>query len=274
MKFIIGKKLHMTQIFSDDGRAIPVTAVLAQPNVVAQIKTTERDGYSALQVGALNRRKINKPESGHLKDLQNASALREVRMITDDITTIERGAQFGVALFEKGDKVTVTGRSKGKGFQGVVKRHGFHGQKASHGHKDQERMPGSIGAGGVQRVFKNVRMAGHMGDERVTISGLEVIDIDAEQNLLFIKGAVPGSRNSLVMVYGPGDFVAAKASATAQEEVPAVEPVTVSETPAEVPVADPAPEVVEPTPAEVPVEPAPEAPKTEAAQEEVKADTK
>jgi len=238
MKFILGKKIEMTQIFKDDGTVVPVTAVLATPNVVTQVKRPDgKDGYNAVQIGFDAAKKIKKSQAGHLKDLDKVRTLKEIR-IADD-TVVNRGDKITVASFAPGDEIKVTGTSKGKGFQGVVKRHGFHGQKGSHGHKDQERMPGSIGAGGVQRVFKNIRMAGHMGDDQVTVSGLEVVDINKEKNILYIKGALPGSRNSLVMIYGPGKM---DLSPAVKEEIKAeaAEPVAT-----EVKVEEAAPAAVE-----------------------------
>ncbi len=205
MKLILGKKLEMTQIFRDDGAVIPVTAVLATPNVITQIKSTEgKDGYNAVQIGFGLAKKNGKSKAGHLKGLATVRTLKEFRVGREDSASLKRGDEVTVSVFTAGDEVKVTGTSKGKGFQGVVKRHGFHGAPKTHGHKDQERMPGSIGAGGVQRVFKGKRMAGHMGDEQVTVSGLSVVAINPETNILYIKGAIPGARNGLVMVYGPG----------------------------------------------------------------------
>lgn len=207
MKFIIGKKIEMTQIFKDDGTVIPVTAVLATPNIVTQIKSTStKDGYNAIQVGFGLSKKIGKSLSGHLKGLSPVKVLKEFRVKKEDTENIKRGDVITVKVFAEGDEVKVSGTSKGKGFQGVVKRHGFHGSPKSHGHKDQLRMPGSIGAGGVQRVFKGTRMAGHMGNEKVTISGLKIVSIDEINNILYIKGAIPGSRNSLVYIYGEGSM--------------------------------------------------------------------
>ena len=206
MKFILGKKLEMTQIFKADGNVIPVTAVLVEQNVITQIKNKEKDGYSAVQVGFGKPKNIKKPQAGHLKDIEQVKIMREFRVEAKEVESLKRGDKMGVEIFKNGDKIKVTGTSKGKGFQGVVKRHGFHGSPASHGHKDQLRMGGSIGAGGVQRVFKGVRMPGHMGDEQVTISGLEIVDINAEKNILYIKGAVPGARNGLLLIYGPGEL--------------------------------------------------------------------
>lgn len=231
MKFILGKKLEMTQIFREDGTVVPVTAVLATPNVIVQIKSAEgKDGYDAIQVGAGQAKKIIKSRAGHLKDLANCKTLREFRVEKEDITDLKRGDEISVSVFKEGDKVKVIGVSKGKGFQGVVKRHGFHGAPKTHGHKDQERMPGSIGAGGVQRVFKGKKMAGHMGDALVTISGLKVIAIDEEKNILYIKGAVPGARNGEVAIIGLGKMeisqAVVKTEAPTEEiktEVPAEE---------------------------------------------------
>lgn len=206
MKFILGKKLEMTQIFKGDGNVVPVTAVLVEPNVVTQIKNVEKEGYSAVQVGFGKPKNLKKPQIGHLKGIDQVKTVKEFKVEASEIAHVKRGDIISVETFEKGDTIKVIGTSKGKGFQGVVKRHGFHGSPKTHGHKDQERMPGSIGAGGVQRVFKGVRMAGHMGNERVTVSGLEVVDIDVEKNILYVKGAVPGARNSMVLIYGPGEI--------------------------------------------------------------------
>lgn len=231
MKFILGKKLEMTQIFKGDGAVVPVTAVLATPNVIVQLKSaTGTDGYDAAQVGYGDAKKIGKSRAGHIKGLAQVKKLKEFRIDKEDFTDLKRGDVITVEVFSDGDAVKVSGVSKGKGFQGVVKRHGFHGAPKSHGHKDQERMPGSIGAGGVQRVFKGKKMAGHMGDESVTVSGLKVVAIDAEKNIIYIKGAVPGARNSEVMIYGPGKMEIK--TVVAQEEI------AVEETKAEIPVEE------------------------------------
>lgn len=202
-KFILGKKLEMTQKFLADGRVIPVTVVQAGPCTVVQVKG-DKDGYSAVQIGFEQKKKANKPMAGHLKGLSNFRVLREFRVLkTEDFA---RAKVFDVTTFEVGDSLTVTATSKGKGFQGVVKRHGFHGSPASHGHKDQLRMPGSIGATDPARVFKGTRMAGHMGVDTVTVKNLELVAIDPKNNLLFIKGAVPGARNSLVKIVADGEI--------------------------------------------------------------------
>jgi len=206
MKFILGKKIEMARKFMDDGAAIPVTMVEAGPCKIVQIKTEKRDGYKAAVIGFGSKKKIKKSQEGHLKGLENFRFLKEFRLSNDEKHELKRGDEFNVSSFQLGDVVHVAGLSKGKGFAGVVKRHSFSGSPASHGHKDQLRMPGSIGATGPARVFKGVRMGGHMGAKRVTVKNLEIVDIDKEKNLLFIKGAVPGPRNNLLLIYGKGQI--------------------------------------------------------------------
>lgn len=198
MKFILGKKLEMTTIWQEDGRAVPATVIQVGPAQVTQVKTKEKDGYLAVQVGFGIKKKMNKPSSGHLKGLPPFRYLRE--FLLDEVGVWKRGSAVTIEQFNSGDLVDVIGISKGRGFQGVVKRHGFSGQPATHGHKDQLRMPGSIGAGGVQHVRKGTRMAGRMGGTRATAKKLEVVQVDKEKQLLYIKGAVPGGRNSLLMI--------------------------------------------------------------------------
>lgn len=200
MRCIIGTKIAMTQVFKDDGTVVPVTRVKAGPCVVTQVKTEKRDGVDAVQIGFEQQKqfRLSKPLKGHLKDLEAVRHLRDFR--SPENHGLKRGDIFGVGIFSEGDRVQVVGVSKGKGFQGVVKRHNFKGGKASHGHKDQLRMPGSIGAGGVQRVFKGLRMGGHMGDQQVTVKNLEIVSIDEENNELLIKGAVPGARSGILMI--------------------------------------------------------------------------
>ena len=194
----------MTQIFKEKGTVVPVTAVFVGNNFVTQVKTKEKDGYSAVQVGFGPEKKANKAKIGHLKGIASLRNLKEFIIEETEASQIKRGSKISAQVFVEGDVVDVSGISKGKGFQGVVKRHGFHGQKTSHGHKDQERMPGSIGAGGVQRVFKGVRMAGRMGGDNVTVKNLEIAGIEEEKGILYIKGAVPGARNSLLLIKGEG----------------------------------------------------------------------
>lgn len=199
MKFIIGKKIEMSQKFAEDGTVIPVTLVFAPPMEIVQVKNKEKDGYNAIQLGSFPKKKINKALKGHLKDMELYGTLREVRV--DEIEEgFERGKKISIDQFEVGSKVNITGVSKGKGFQGVVKRHKFHGGPASHGHKDQLRMPGSIGAKGVARVFKGTRMAGRMGNDKTTIKNLEIVEIDKEKNIIAVKGALPGARNSFIYI--------------------------------------------------------------------------
>ncbi|MBI3963961.1 MAG: 50S ribosomal protein L3 [Candidatus Kerfeldbacteria bacterium] len=203
MKFLLGTKGAMTTHFTPDGAATPVTEVHAGPCVVTQVKTAAHDGANAVQVGFGAVRKLRKPEAGHLHDLPTLRTLREFR--TTDPAVFQRGQELRVTQFAPGDEVRVSGTSKGRGFQGVVKRHGFHGSPASHGHKDQLRRSGSVGSTGSQRVFKGTRMAGRMGGERVSVRNLEVVGVDAERNILLIKGAVPGHRGTLLEILGAGD---------------------------------------------------------------------
>ena len=204
MKFIIGKKIEMTQVWRGD-KVIAVTKVEAGPCTVTQVKKDKSDGYEAVQIGFGSRKpkNIKKPQKGHLKDLGNFWRLREFRVETDSLKT---GDRFDASSFQEGDKIKVTGISKGKGFQGVVKRHGFKGAKTTHGTKDQVRMPGSIGATGPAHVFKGTRMGGRMGGDRVTVSNLEVVEVDKLKNIIYIKGAVPGARNGLIMILGDGQL--------------------------------------------------------------------
>lgn len=204
MKFILGKKLGMSQRFRPDGTRVSVTHVQATPMVVTQVKTAEKDGYTAVQLGMTGKRNQSKPVQQHLKDLPQVTELHEFRV--DDTAKFERGQSYTVQTFAPGDVVKITGVSKGKGFAGVVKRHGFGGSPKTHGHKDQLRMPGSIGATDAQRVFKGKRMAGRMGAEQVTIRNLEIVDVDAEHNELLISGAVPGARHGLLIITAEGDM--------------------------------------------------------------------
>lgn len=227
MKFILGTKLGMTQIFREDGTVVPVTRVKAGPCVVTQVKTKEKDGVAAVQIGYgdVKAFRMKKAQAGHLAGLRPVKYMRDVRV--EDDHGLERGASFTVKTFNAGEKVQVVGTSKGKGFQGVVKRHGFHGSPATHGHKDQLRMPGSLGAGGVQRVFKGKRMGGHMGDDQITIKNLEVVQVDEQTGELLIKGAVPGARGSLLVISTSQGKIEVEATPvveeTKTESVPEVE---------------------------------------------------
>ncbi len=205
MNFILGKKIRMTQIFREDGRFIPVTEISVTPSTVIGTRTKEKDGYSALILAYGNKNKVSKSIAGFFKKLGNFRTIKEFR--TDNMTIdLKVGDKIGINSFSVGDKVKISSLSKGRGFQGVVKRHGFAGAISTHGTKDQVRMPGSIGATAPARVFKGLRMPGHMGNARVTIDNLEIVKIDLEHNLIYIKGAVSGSRNALLYIYGKNDF--------------------------------------------------------------------
>ena len=196
---IIGKKIGMSQVFSDSGKVEAVTVIEAGPCLVTQIKTADKEGYNAVQLGFSNAKKLNKAEQGHLKELGKLKKLREFRV--DDTAEMKVGDKVDVSQFKTGDVVNVTGVSKGKGFSGVVKRHGFHGGPKTHGQTDRERGPGAIGATtSPGRVLKGMRMAGHMGHEQVTVKGLKVYKTDPEHNLLLVQGAVPGAKNGLLLI--------------------------------------------------------------------------
>lgn len=203
VKGILGAKLGMTQVW-DNNRVVPVTVVQAGPCVVTCVRTADKDGYSAVQLayGAIDPRKVNKPEAGHFAKAGVAPRRHIVELRTSDATEYTMGQEISVAeTFEPGQVIDVTGKTKGKGFAGVMKRHGFHGLRASHGVERKHRSPGSVGACATPgRVFKGVRMAGRMGNVRFTVQNLTVQAIDAENNLILIKGAVPGPKGGLVLL--------------------------------------------------------------------------
>lgn len=201
MKFILGRKLNMTQIFDKDGVVHPTTLVEASPIVVTQVKTNETDGYNAVQVasGVKKAERINKAMKGHMKDLGAFASLREFRV---NEVSHKVGDKIDLNQFKQGDEIEVSAISKGKGFQGVVKRHGFGGGPRTHGQKHSEREPGSIGGGLRNKVPKKMRMAGRMGSDRVTIKNLRVLHVDAGSNILYISGAIPGKRGTLVEIVG------------------------------------------------------------------------
>lgn len=183
MKFILGKKFGMSQKYSEQGDSVPVTIVVANPCQVTQVKTKEKDNYQAVQI-----------QAGKIK--------REFRFSDNEEIKLKKDEKIDCSQFKIGDKVKVTGFSKGRGFQGVVKRHGFAGSPATHGHKDQLRMPGSIGERSFPgKVFKGQRMGGHMGNARITVANLKVAAVEPEKNLLYLKGAVPGAKNGLLLIY-------------------------------------------------------------------------
>jgi large subunit ribosomal protein L3 len=195
---VIGRKVGMTSVFIDDGTLVPVSVLAVEPNTVTAIRTPERDGYSAVQLGAGTLKKLTKPRAGQLKGLPPVRDTREFRL--DDVADYEVGQVVDVSLFAEGDIVHVTGISKGRGFAGTVKRHNFRRGPETHG-SDSHRQPGSIGAGTFPgKVFKGTGMAGHMGSDRTTVRKLTVVRADTERNLLLVRGAVPGAPNALVLV--------------------------------------------------------------------------
>lgn len=205
MKAILGEKIGMSQVFDQEGNVAPVTLVSAMPNIVLQVKTREKDGYDAIQLGfgVRNEKNVKKPQRGHFKTLGSFRYVREFR-VPEPVKT-EPGSVIDVSVFSRGDTVRVSGISKSKGFQGVVKRHGFHGAPATHGTKHAHRQPGSIGGSGGRaggRVAKGMRMAGRMGGDRVSVRNTKILDVDSEEHILAIKGAVPGRRGTLVEIRG------------------------------------------------------------------------
>jgi len=196
MHFIIAKKVGMTRRFRDDGTVVPATVLQAGPCTVTKVLTTDNDGYKAVQIGFGSTRSTKKPQKKAWDKLGLFAMVAEFR--TEDAP--ERGSIIDASTFAPGEMVKVTGTSKGHGFQGVVKRHKFSGGPASHGHKDNLRMPGSIGATFPQHVMKGTRMAGRMGGERISVKNLEIVEVVPEQHLLLVKGAVPGSRNGYLLI--------------------------------------------------------------------------
>lgn len=218
MKFILGRKIGMTQVFDESNNVVPVTLIKAGPCYITQIKNKEKDGYDAVQIGfeEVKDKKIKKPQKGHLKKipkskLQNPNyGLRWLREFKIKKQKLSLGDEIRVNMFNQGEIVSISGISKGKGFQGVVKRHGFKGSPASHGTKHSLRAPGSIGSAFPQRVFKGIKMAGRMGNDRITVKGLEIISIDKEDNLLAVKGAVPGKKGTLLEIVAIKEIEAVK----------------------------------------------------------------
>jgi large subunit ribosomal protein L3 len=197
---MVGKKLGMTQIFDESGVALPVTVIECGPNVVTQVRTSEKDGYEAVQLGFGISQRLNRPEQGHRRQSGYMSeVLREVKVTSLD--GIEVGQQIKADTFAAGELIDVTATSKGRGFQGGMKRHGFRGGPKTHGQSDRWRAPGSIGSSATPgRVFKGMKMAGHMGNERVTVQNLQVVRVDVDRNLLLVKGSVPGPNKGLVTI--------------------------------------------------------------------------
>jgi len=205
MKGLIGRKLGMTQIFNEQGVMIPVTVLEVGPCYVTQVKSKTRDGYTAIQLGfdETKERKLAGGERGHIKKANTPAlrTLREFRVSDEDLSDYTLGQKLLADIFDEGDFVDVVGTSKGKGFQGTVRRYGFNRQPKTHGQSDRERAPGSAGAGTTPgRVYKGKKMPGHMGNERVTVQNLRVVKVDPERNLLAVRGAVPGPKNGLVTI--------------------------------------------------------------------------
>ncbi len=189
-------------MFQDDGKVVPVTLVKIEPNVVVQVRTNDKDGYEAVQLGFGTKKKLTKPEKGHNRGLGEFAILKEFRTVNSKLETVnfQIGDKFDISLFTEGETVKVSGTSKAKGFQGVVKRHGFHGAPASHGHHHVLRHAGSIGQRFPQHTLKGMRMAGRMGGTNNSVRGLKIIKIDTENHLLAINGSVPGNKNSIVAI--------------------------------------------------------------------------
>ncbi|EFA90085.1 50S ribosomal protein L3 [Peptoniphilus lacrimalis] len=202
MKYLIGRKIGMTQIFDEKGIVTPVSVIEVEPNIVTQKKTPENDGYSAIQIsaGAVKENKVNKPTKGHFDKAGVSYKKYLSEFLTDDVDSYNLGDEIKVDIFEVGEHVDVIGTSKGKGTAGIIKRHGFGRGRETHGSKFH-RMPGGMGAASYPgKVFKNHRMAGKMGNERVTVQNLEIVRIDASKNLILVKGAIPGNKKSKVFV--------------------------------------------------------------------------
>ncbi len=201
MKFIVGTKTGMTQVFDESGVCRAATVLKVEPATVSQVKTKDKDGYVAVQLasGTQKEHRVGKAQMGHFGGA--IAVAREFRPQDGNTAGMEKGASVSVATFAPGDTITVSAISKGKGFQGVVKRHGFAGGRRSHGQKHSEREPGSIGATGMNRVLKGTRMAGRMGSDTITVKNLKVLQVNAAENLLVVSGAVPGRKGTLVEVY-------------------------------------------------------------------------
>ncbi|MBN1824184.1 MAG: 50S ribosomal protein L3 [Endomicrobiales bacterium] len=202
MNSIIGTKIGMTRIFDKIGNMIPVTVVSVKPNVITAVRTKEKDGYTAVRLGygEIDEKKVNRPDMGFFKKNNLPVKKYQLEFRTADISGLQTGQEVKLDIFKAGEYVDVAGTSKGKGFAGTVKRHGFAGGVITHGQSDRQRSPGSIGSQGFQRVIKGLRMAGHLGHEKVTIQHLEIAEVDPEKSVILIKGAVPGVNNDIVVI--------------------------------------------------------------------------
>ncbi len=196
---LLGKKIGMLHLFKDDGKEVSVTAIEAGPCFIAQVKTEAKDGYNAIQLGFETTKRLNAPLRGHLKDIGQFRHLREFE--TADVKEVKKGQKIDVDMFKTGDIVNIVGVSKGKGFAGGVKRYHFAGGPKTHGQSDRHRAPGAVGSTTTPgRVFKGLRMAGHMGNRRATVRGLEIVEVDLERHVILVKGAVPGAKNGLLLI--------------------------------------------------------------------------
>jgi len=203
LRGFLGKKIGMSQVFRDNGELVPVTVIQAGPCAITQIKSEDTDGYNAVQLGFGATKKLNKPERGHLKNSEPVKHLREVK--ADNLQDYSVGQQISVDIFAVGEKIDIIGTTKGRGFAGSMKRHGFGGGPRTHGQSDRSRAPGSIGGGTTPgKVYKGMKMAGHMGNEQVTVKNLEIVQIDQDRNLLVVKGGVPGAPNGLLVIRRKG----------------------------------------------------------------------
>ena len=203
LRGFLGKKIGMSQVFRDNGELVPVTVIQAGPCAITQIKSEDTDGYNAVQLGFGATKKLNKPERGHLKNSEPVKHLREVK--ADNLQDYSIGQQISVDIFAVGEKIDIIGTTKGRGFAGSMKRHGFGGGPRTHGQSDRSRAPGSIGGGTTPgKVYKGMKMAGHMGNEQVTVKNLEIVQIDQDRNLLVVKGGVPGAPNGLLVIRRKG----------------------------------------------------------------------
>ena len=204
MKFLLGEKIGMTQVFEDDGTVVPVTVIKVEPNTVVQVKGKDKDGYEAVQIGSGSKRKITKPMKGHLKKIQNSNIknqnIRWLKEFRTEVGEMKSGDVLDVSIFVPGDVIKVTGLSKGKGFAGVMKRHGFSGMPHSHGHHHVARHGGSIGQRFPQHTLKGMRMAGRTGGVKRTTRGLKVVRVDVESGLLAVRGAVPGNKGGHLVI--------------------------------------------------------------------------
>ena len=202
---LLGRKVGMTTLYNEDGTVDAVTAIETGPCVVTQVRTDTRDGYEAIQIGFLDAKRLNKPAAGHQH--RSGGRFRHLQEFkASDLSEFEVGQSIDAAVFEVGETVSVSGKTRGRGFAGGVRRHGFHGGPKTHGQSDRHRAPGSIGAGSSPgRVWKGTRMAGHMGNNKVTTRGLKIVMVDRERNIVMVRGSVPGARNTLVRIERAND---------------------------------------------------------------------